>query len=119
MTKERDVYFILLPKNLPLFENRHRFNEEDIIKMDELKKALAKITLKEAKLVDRYLRKETTTTGDVALPPDKASTKTKAGQAHLKKKCKCKNKDKCKCKKELLIDEPPVNAEKKPKGGSS
>ncbi len=50
------------------------------------------------KKMNLYLQKETTTTGDIALPPDKASTKTKAGQ--------CKNnpnrKGKGKLKKLLL-----------------
>jgi hypothetical protein len=37
-------------------------------------------------LLDAYLKTETTTTGDISLPPDKASTDTKAGRKSKKKK---------------------------------
>lgn len=36
-----------------------------------------KSKINEKKLVDKYLQKETTVSGDIALPPDKASTKKK------------------------------------------
>lgn len=67
--------------------------------MKDLKDILSKIQIKEMKLVDRYLKTETTATGDIALPPDKASTDTPAGKASKKRKKNEKN-------KKLLIDEP-------------
>ena len=72
--------------------------------------------LKNFKIVDifeKYLKKETTVGGDVALPDDKAAYDTPVGKKDLKQ-----NKKKKKKKKKLLIDEPAVNAEKK-RGGSS
>jgi hypothetical protein len=37
-------------------------------------------------IYDRYLKREETTTGDIALPADKAATKTKAAKKNKKPK---------------------------------
>lgn len=47
LTKERDVYFVLLPKNLPLFENKQLFNEGKFI-----------MEKKEKQLMEKYLVNE-------------------------------------------------------------
>lgn len=80
MTKERNVYFILLPKNLPLFESWGMYDETTSRVKPKMN------IMNEIKLVDKYLKKETTVTGDIALPPDKASTKTNAAKMKVTKK---------------------------------
>ncbi len=55
--------------------------------------------IKKSDLADKYIKKETTTTGDIALPPDKASGDTKPA------KMKKVKKDKKKTKSELLYSE--------------
>lgn len=47
---------------------------------------------KETKLVDKYLQTETTTTADIALPPDKASGDPSAPSPDLVKRRKKKKK---------------------------
>jgi len=102
MAKEKDVYFVVLPKNLPLFESKSKsmFSDEKVIIMEKTKR----VNEKEQKLLDRYLQKvsvheESTTTVDIALPPDKAAYDSPAGKEQKKKK----ESDDKKKKKELLF----------------